>query len=443
MLPVSLALMVPTRRFWLLIALGIPVAALSGAAGSLWPVVAYNVLVFGVAYATGLMAPDGKSLRVTRKYDPVLSVRVGNRIEVKVLNDGVETVSAQFRDEPPPLFEASRKEFDLHLKPGQETALSYSVTPYERGGDFFRGTYLRVRAPLGLVLREVKLRTEQPLRVYPNVLALREFDLLKQRGRLNQVGIRRSRTRGLGMEFESLREYTEGDDYRKIDWKASARSSKIVVRQYDIEKNQSIIVCVDVGRRMLSEIEGVTKLDHTLDAVLMLTHAASVAGDCVGLLVYADTVRRYIPPRKGRNQVGIIIEALHDLVAEPVESDPAGAFAYLASRWKRRSLVVAFGDATDAEEAKQFCVAFGPIARHHIALLASVSDPGLKQAAEQGIEIIDDLYVKAASLLFYTDRKLAASVLTSAGIHNLDAEPQDLSAALVSYYFMVKERSLL
>jgi uncharacterized protein (DUF58 family) len=300
-----------------------------------------------------------------------------------------------------------------------------------------------VKTPLGLVEREFKLQTEQPLRVYPNVLALREFDLLKQKGRLNQVGIRRSRARGLGTEFESLREYAEGDDYRKIDWKATARRSKLVVRQYEQERNQSVIVCIDIGRHMLSEIDGVPKLDYAMDAVLMLTHAASVAGDMVGLLVYADNVRRYIPPRKGRNQVGFIIEALHDLVAEPVESDPTAAFAYLATRWKRRSLVIAFGGAADAEEAKAVCVSFSPIARHHIALLASVSDPGLRECVDRPVENSDDLYKKAASLFFYSDLKLASSILSGAGIHNVDAEPQDLAATLVSFYFMVKERSLL
>jgi len=435
--------MVPTRRFGLLIALGIPIAALSGATGSAWPILAYNALVFAAALIAGIAGPDGHKLRIVRRFDPVLSVRVPNRIELTVTNDGAEPIRTTLRDEPPPVFEADRKEFRLNLRPGEEAHLSYWVTPRQRGGDYFRGTYLRVKTPLGLVEREFKLQTEQPLRVYPNVLALREFDLLKQKGRLNQVGIRRSRARGLGTEFESLREYSEGDDYRKIDWKATARRSKLVVRQYEQERNQSVILCMDVGRHMLSEIDGVAKLDYAMDAVLMLTHAAAVSGDMVGLLVYADTVRRYIPPRKGRNQVGFIIEALHDLVAEPVESDPASAFAYLATRWKRRSLVVAFGGAADAEEAKAVCSSFGPIARHHIALLASVSDPGLKEGVERTVEGLDDLYMKAASLFFYSDIKRGASVLSGAGIHNLEAEPQDLAAALVSFYFMVKERSLL
>jgi uncharacterized protein (DUF58 family) len=435
--------MVPTRRFWILIALGIPLGAVAGYIGSPWLVVAYNIVVFAAAYVSGLLAPSWKCLKITRQFDAVLSVRVPNKITVKVLNDGPEHIKFRMREEPPPLFTVPNNEFNLDLRPGEEQTVTYSITPNERGGDYFRGTFVRIHAPFNLVEREVRLHTEQPLRVYPNILALREFDLLKQRGRLQEVGIRRSRSKGLGMEFESLRDYTEGDDFRKIDWKATARRSKLVVRNYEQEKNQSVIICVDIGRKTLSEVNGVAKLDHMLDSSLMLCHAAMVAGDCVGLLVFADNVRRYIPPRKGRSQIGFIIEAMHDLVSEPVESDPAAAFAYLASRWKRRSLVVVFTDVDDADQAKSLGGAFGPIARHHIALLASVGDPGLKLDSEQSIDTSDDMYRKAASLFLLSEKKMASSILGSQNIHMLEAEPQDLAAALVSYYFMVKERSLL
>ena len=111
--------------------------------------------------------------------------------------------------------------------------------------------------------------------------------------------------RGLGTEFESLREYAEGDDFRKMDWKASARRGKLIVRQYEQERNQCVIICLDVGRAEPSEVNGVSKLDHALDACLMLMHAAAASGDFVGLLMDADHVKRYIPPRKGRNQVGM------------------------------------------------------------------------------------------------------------------------------------------
>ncbi|AIE85157.1 hypothetical protein OP10G_1789 [Fimbriimonas ginsengisoli Gsoil 348] len=403
----------------------------------------YDVLLLAVAYVTTRLAPSTEGLRLKRTFDSVLSVRAANKILLTVENDGDEEVSALLRDEAPPTFFASKREFRVLLKPGQAAELVYHLTPPERGADAFRGTYLRVDCPLGLAVKEVKLPTEQPVRVYPNVLALREFDLLKQRGRLKDMGIRRSRARGLGMEFESLREYGEGDDYRKIDWKASARRGKLVVKQYEQERNQCVVICIDIGRHMLSEVNGVRKLDHVLDALLMLTNAAALAGDFVGLLVYADTVRRYIPPRKGRNQVGIVIEAIHDLIAEPVESDSAGAFAYLASRWNRRALLVNFTDYEDEDRARTLVQAFGPMARRHIALLVRVLDPRVNEVLVPLPETLTQMYAQAAATAILEDRRSAGTVVSSSGIHTLDSEPQDLAASLVSYYFLVKERSLL
>jgi len=403
----------------------------------------FDVLLVGVAYLTGRMSPDSQALRLERQLDPVLSVRVQNKVLLRISNEGPETVKGLLRDEPPARFSVSRKEFPIVLRPGGFADLSYLVTPFERGDTFFQGTFLRIRCPLGLVERQIKLDTEQAVRVYPNVLAMREFDFLNQKGKLQDIGIRRSRLRGLGSEFESLREYAVGDDFRKVDWKATARRGKLIVRQYEQERNQPVILCIDIGRRMLSEINGVTKLDYVLDSLLMLAQAVYLANDFVGLLVYSDIVKRYIPPRKGRNQLGFLIEAIHDLVAEPVESDPAGAFSFLASRWKRRSLVVSFTDVEDAAQAKELSAAFGPMARRHLTLLARVADPRLGELVQAKIKTPDDLYQKASALLFTSDRREATIPLTVAGLHNLEAEPQDLAAALVSFYFEVKEKALI
>jgi uncharacterized protein (DUF58 family) len=168
-----------------------------------------------------------------------------------------------------------------------------------------------------------------------------------------------------------------------------------------------------------------------------------MAGDFVGLLVYSDVVKRYIPPKKGRNQIGIIIEALHDLVAEPVESDPRAALAYLSARWKRRALLVTFTDCEHQEKAQELATAMGPLVRRHLVLIARVSDPKLKEAAAAPLEDTAGMYTRAAAALMAQDRQEAGVALATANIHNLEAEPQDLASALVNYYFLVKEKSIL
>ncbi|HWD37436.1 MAG TPA: DUF58 domain-containing protein [Fimbriimonas sp.] len=435
--------MVPTKRFWLLVALGIPIAAVSASIGAPLLAVAYDLLLILAAWITTRLAPDGASLRVSRAFDPVLSVRAWNKIRLKLENDGVESVSLVVRDEPPALFQSTTREFSVRLQPGDQADFEYTVRPKERGSDSFQGTFVRVRCPFGLAYKQLKLDTTQDVRVYPNVLALREFDLLRQQGRLREIGIRRSRFRGLGSDFESLRQYTEGDDFRKIDWKATARRGEVVVRQFEQERNQVVIVCIDIGRHMLSEVDGVRKLDHVLDSLLMLANAATIAGDLIGLVVFADNVRRYLPPRKGRNQMGLVIEACHDLVAEPLESDLGGAMAYLSQRWNRRSLVVTFTDCEDPDRARELLNAFVPVSRRHLALLCRISDPRINEVELAPTATLRDAYAKTAATLLTEDRKAAYSIMTSAGVHVLDSEPQDLAANLVNFYFSVKERSLL
>ena len=435
--------MIPTRRTLMLLAAGIPIAALGAAAGIASIGLLYDLIIALAALASWYLAPSTKGLKVLRRFDPVLSVRVPNRVLLSIENDGVECIRGRLRDEPPPDFEVDQQEFVFQIAPQKLQEFSYNVTPYVRGGDFFRGTYLRLECPLGLVEKQVKLHTEQPVRVYPNVLALREFDLLKQQGRLREIGIRRSRIRGLGTEFESLREYAEGDDYRKIDWKASARRGKLVVRQFEQERNQVVMVVVDVGRHMLAEVDGVRKLDRTLDATLMLTHAAVSAGDNVGLLVYGDVVRRYIPPRKGRRQMGVVIDALHDLMAEPIESDMMGAISYLASRWKRRSLLVVFTDIDCPPRAKEVAAALGTVSNRHLTVVARVSDPQLKEGYDAPVTGAEAWYRRSASAILIEDRRKAGMLLGASGIESLEAEPDDLSNALVSFYFAAKDRSLI
>lgn len=435
--------MVPTRRFWALVALGIPLAAVAVTLGSPALAVTYDVVLVLAAWITLRMAPSADSLRIRRVFDPVLSVRAWNRICLRVENDGVETVTGTLRDEPPAGFDASVRQFEVEIPPGDEVRLEYTVRPRERGSDEFRGTALRIRCPLGLTERQVWVPTEEPVRIYPNLLALKEFDLLRQQGRLREIGIRRSRLRGLGTEFESLRQYTEGDDYRKIDWKATARKGEITVRQYETERNQSVLICIDIGRHMLSEVHGVRKLDHVLDSLLMLANAANLAGDLVGLLVYAENVRRFLPPRKGRQQIGMVIEACHDLVAEPVESDFSGAMAYLSQRWNRRSLMVTFTDCEDADRAQELLRAFLPVSRRHLALLCRITDPRIHEVERAPVVETRDMYAKAAAGLLAEDSRAALSILSNAGINVLDAEPQELASALVNFYFTVKERGAL
>ncbi|ARU42154.1 hypothetical protein CCB80_13790 [Armatimonadetes bacterium Uphvl-Ar1] len=436
-------MILPTTRLWIAFGLGILIA-LGGmvAPGLEQFVLPYNIFLVILWYLTGRLAKKWDVVRITRQTDPVLSVRVKNTITLNVENNLQIPITIQIRDEVPENSIAEGNEFRLKLSGRSKKSHSYRLTPTSRGEWEFRGTYIRYPALLGLAQIEKQILPPNPVRIYPNVKAIEEFELLKQSGHLNHLGMRQSRQKGLGMEFESLRDYND-DDFRKIDWKASARRNKLVVRNFEQETNQGVVVCVDVGRHMLGEVEGVRKLDHCLDTALLFIHAAQRAGDQVGLMLFDDSVQNYIAPRRGKAQVARVLEALYDAQAQPVQPNYNAAFSFLATRWKKRSLVVIFTDAENADQAAVLTTALAQIRRRHLVYVVRVSDPKLREFLNAEVTGEQELFDQAAALWYIGDRKRAEIALRNAGINSLEAEPQDLARQLVTAYLRVKRLSLI
>jgi uncharacterized protein (DUF58 family) len=402
----------------------------------------YDGALILLAIVTSKLVPKASLLRVRRRYDQVLSVRVRNRVELEIENESNVPLIGTLRDVIPDGFEATQTEFPVHLEPHEVKVLSYHVTPPERGKGIFGNIFLRVTAPLGLVAVDRELPASESVPVYPNILRVKEFGLLRQRGQLNQMGIRRSRIKGRGSEFESLRDY-HADDMRLVDWKSTARRGKLVVRDYETERNQNVIVMLDVSRHMLPEVEGTSKLDHAIDAALILLHAATLEGDATGLVVFSNVVHRLMTPRRGKLQRSQILNALHDLDPQAVEVNYEAAFSQLMSRWKRRSLIVIFTDAEDEKEGKALVRALGMIGRRHLVLVCRISDPYVKELAKVRLEKPKDLFDNAAALWYTEERMRAEVALAGAGIRSMDSEPQDLAQDLVSAYLHVKDTAAL
>lgn len=435
--------MIPTPRFWKLALLGLlfPVVGIFSP-GAEWLIIPWNLGLLAVAWVTARMGDATPYLTVKRNRDAIFSVRVANDVTLTLENESNRNLVVHVMDAPSQEWLASGNEQRLAIPAGRSAKMQYQVVPLHRGPTTLVGPFVRIEAPLGLMYIQRELPHSEEVRVYPNVKALREFELLKQRGRLNMIGIRRSRVKGLGTEFESLRDYND-DDFRRIDWKGTARRGKLVVRNYETERNQSVIVAFDIGRHMLGEVEGVRKIDHAFDASLMLMRAAEQAGDQVGLLLFNDLVHRYIAPKKGRAHVSAITEAIHAAQAEPVQPRYDVAVAYLETKWKRRSLIVVFTDAENEDQARELAQALAPIRRRHLVYVVRVSDPRLAELGKLAIGDDRTFYYRAASLWYKQDRKQASSTLAGAGIQSLEAEPQDLAGALVNAYMLVKERNLL
>ncbi len=442
--------MIVTRRFLWLVALGIVPLLGSYAVGPLaYAAVFCNIALIAAAICDYLLCPKpGDALRVTREVGEVLSVAADNAVTVRVRNQTRQPLAVAARDEPPGAFafgkEGSKgRETAKKLEPFGTMEFTYHVIPPSRGDFLFRDIYLRVTGPLGLVIRQGVVSAEKTVAVYPNLRAVEDYEIMLRRAALSRQGVRRMRTVGAGREFASLRDYTPDDEYRAIDWKATARRGKVIARTYEQERSQDILLLIDEGRLMRQEIGSTQKLDYVVSAALMLAHVVAQADDRVGLLTFSDDAKAWLPPARGRSAYGGILEALYAARAEPVESDYRAAFRFLAARWRKRSLCVVFTDLADPESSAVPLREMGHLADKHVVVCVVVSDPLIGGRARRVPTTVDGVYEKAVAEEVIAERRRALNLLRKRGVLIVDAEPQELSVELIARYLTVKNRSLL
>jgi len=436
-----------TSRLVLLLALGaLPLLLVGLFPWLLSAVLLYNALLAACAVADFLASPKPEAaLSLTRSVDDKLSLGAPNSVTIEARSRWPQTLRLRVRDLPPPVFALDRPaERLLTLPPGPASVrFTYTVTPPAKGDFAFGDLYFEYPGRLGLIRREGRAAAVQPVKVYPNLVETAKYELLARRGRLMQLGIRAAKVRGGGSEFESLREYVPGDEYKKIDWSATARRGKLISRQYEAERSQNIVLLLDTGRNMLQSVQKMAKLDYVVNTALMLAYVAAASDDKVGLMAFDAEVRVYLPPAKSKAQVYGILESLYNLNARLVETDYKAAFQNLATRWRRRSLIVLFTDLVDPDSSAQILDAVPMLADNHRVVCVTVSDPNILAAASSVPTDSAGVYQKAVAVQVLQERRAAISVLKRRGVWTLDSPPEDLSADLVNHYLDLKARSMI
>jgi uncharacterized protein (DUF58 family) len=398
---------------------------------------------------------------VTRLHDQRLSLGAENAVTISIRYSGTRRTQLIARDEYPPTFYASTPVLDatsrkvdaspvalerasaLAINPAETATLSYTLRPPRRGDYAFGALNLRWDGALGLVRRQHAFKIAAPVKVFPNLLDIRKYDLLARRGLLQQAGLRRTRVLGRGTEFERLREYTDGDEFRTIDWKATARRSTPIVRQHDIERSQTVIVAVDVGRLMTAPAGDLEKVDYAINAALMLGYVSGVRGDKVGLLAFADTPQTFLAPKAGRGQFYRMLELLYAQRSEQVEPDLGALVAFLGARQKKRALIVIFSDIVSGAAADAAVPQLGLLTKKHVPVLVTVNDAPVIAMAKQPINESAATYERAIAEQTLAQRALRLDTLRQRGVQTLDVPANELSVAVVNRYLELKSKQML
>lgn len=410
-------------------------------AAALW------LIVCGAAFvADWQLAPKPADWTLARRHDNRLSLAAQNLVEIEIyLYAGLRSTPVWVRDTPPPTFriDVAQPVLEAQVAPQQRTAVRYHVWPPRRGNFAFGDLYLRWESPAGLLRRQARFAGAGPVKVYPNLVDVRKFDLLLRRNRLWELGLRATRQLGAGNEFERLRDYAPDDEYRRINWKATARRGKPISVEYETERSQNIYALLDVARMMRSPVGDVAKMDYAINAVLLLSYVAVQKGDRVGLLTFADTVLHTVAPRSGKAQFHRLLEQLYAVEGQRVEPNYGVAFGEFAARQHKRGLVLVFTDLTGSISTDALVAQMVRLRRQHLPLLVTVADPAINRLANQPITDSTSLYERTVAERVLAERRATLDRLRRQGVHTLDAPADELSVAVIDRYLAMKERMLI
>lgn len=407
---------------------------------------AAGALLLVVALADAWMAVSrGNPLLVERRMGQVWPVGVEQKIHVHMKPvDGWKgrRLTGEVFDHHPDTFVASGLPLSFSVASGEWIEPVYRLTANERGDHAFGVVHLRLESPFRLWRTQYVAGEAAKIRVFPNFARVAHYALLATDNRLAQMGVLRRRRRGEGSDFHQLREYRRDDSPRSVDWKATARLRKPIVREYQDERDQQIVFLLDCGQRMLTRDDALSHFDHTLNAMLLLSHVALRQGDAVGFGTFAQDQPRFFLPRKSATTLQMLLDATYDLQPSTHTSDYLAASDLMCHRLRKRSLVIMLTNLRD-EDDSTLLPALTQLRRQHLVLVTSLRETGLDKLKGTPVDDFDEALGYAAAIEYLQARQRQLARLRLQGAYVLDTSPMQLPVALVNRYWELKRGGVI
>jgi uncharacterized protein (DUF58 family) len=434
-----------SKVFYALLAAGLVPLSLSWNRPMLrWLALAYDFAVLAVAIFDGWNSQLPSRVRIERHFGGRFAVGAETEVRIDVANHTPRDLTLVVKDEyPPQLKLAGAREARLQVEAQTSSSLAYGLTPPKRGRFEFGLIAVRFLSRWGLVWKQAHVGEPIAVKVYPNMRRAREAELKALGARSFVAARRKSQWRGEGRDFESLRDYVRGDEMRHISWTATARRGKLVTRQYQMERDQTILIALDAGRLMTARIENETKLDSAVHAALALMSAAARAGDNAGLLVFGRKIKAFLPPKRGAEHLDAALEALYAIEPEMIEPSYSRAFEFISANSRRRALVVVITDLVDEEGSRELLSSLKLLRPRHLPLVVTIADRDLKAVVREPPEDVREMFTQSVAEEIIHLREAALRLVESQGGLALDVTAAALAPKLLETYLRVKERGLL
>jgi uncharacterized protein (DUF58 family) len=403
---------------------------------SLPGLLAVNGLLLAAAALDLVLAGSVRRLRLGRDGDTAVRLGEPASVTLTVDNPGPRRVRGRLRDAWPPSAGARQTRHRIDVPPGERRRLTTALHPTRRGDRHAARVTVRAVGPLGLAARQGSHDVPWTVRALPPFTSRRH--LPSRLARLRELEGRAAvMVRGQGTEFDSLRDYVDGDDVRSIDWRATARRGEVVVRTWRPERDRHVVLVLDTGRTSAGRVGDAPRLDAAMDAALLLTALAARAGDRVDLLAYDRSLRAAVQGVSGPSLLPALVSAMAPLEPALVETDAGGLVAQVLARVSRRSLVVLLTGLDAATVEEGLLPRLAPLLRRHQLLVAAVADPAVARLAA-GRGDTRAVYEAAAAEQSRAERQRVSAVLSRQGVEVVDAPPQSLPPALADAYLALK-----
>ena len=408
-----------------------------------YAMLAWDGMVVLAWLADLLQMPAPRQLSIKRTWRSPAALSLPTNIDITLTNSSgrsiyveiIDTVPLQLADVPPSL--------GLRVGAKGEATTNYRVCATKRGDARLGPCYLRYQSALRIAERWVNAPLDQTVRIYPNLDEAKRHSMYLLRSRQIALEKRHTRVRGIGREFESLREHQPGDEYRDICWTAAARRAKLVTRVYQMERSQTVWIVIDSGRLMRARVGGLSKLDQAVNSALSLAQVALYSGDRVGLIAYGRAVRQQLPAAKGSAHLRQFIEQLAMVREEGSEADHLQMAGRLLSDQKRRSLIVWLTDLAETAMTPEVIEAASMMMPRHLVLFVVIGQPDLGELAARTPQNESEMYRVAAAQEMVHRRELLLAQLRERGALALEVSSGAVSPVLVNAYLRIKERSQL
>lgn len=366
-----------------------------------------------------------------------------NEIHIAMKNFYSFPVSLRLFDELPHQFQKRDLEFNLELKAGENKRLSYFVRPVKRGEYSFGAVNVFVSSPLRILSRRFRFSSDKLVPVYPSYLQMRKYELLAIHHRLTETGIKKIRRIGQNQEFELIKEYVSGDDFRTVNWKATARRSRLMVNQFQDERSQQVYSLIDKGRVMQMPFNGMSLLDYAINATLVVSNIAIKKSDKAGLITFQDKIGSLLPAGRTNNQMATIQEVLYNQKTAFLETDYSALYNIVRRKISHRSLLLLFTNFESIYSLQRQLPYLINMARQHLLVVIFFENTELKELIAQPAEDLKRIYYKAVAERFSFEKKMIVKELQKHGIQSILTAPEKLTINTINKYLELKARNLI